>query len=216
MTLDPWHVATASLALLALGIDLGLIALALGAATRSRGTAIGITTALAAASYLLSSLAPVVHWLRPAALRLAVLLGRRQPPTLPRRRPRIVRGARRRRHRRGPRGKRGLPPLRCAVDLDRPRSPPEASPLDLQAVVRLGECIGDRRASYRGVRSQTQSCRAPHSRDPCGSAAAVSEPGSRPAHAAACSRRGPGSRLVAPRVRVRSATRARRARSAPR
>ena len=71
VTLDPWHVATASLALLALGIDLGLIALAVGAATRSRGTAIGIATALAAASYLLSSLAPVVHWLRP--LRFASL-----------------------------------------------------------------------------------------------------------------------------------------------
>ena len=71
VTLDAWHVATASLALLALGIDLGLIALALGAATRSRGTAIGIATALAAASYLLSSLAPVVHWLRP--LRFASL-----------------------------------------------------------------------------------------------------------------------------------------------
>jgi ABC-2 type transport system permease protein len=50
---------------LALGIDLGLIALALGAATRSRATAIGIATARAAASYPLSSLAPVVHWLRP-------------------------------------------------------------------------------------------------------------------------------------------------------
>ena len=65
VTLDPWHVATASLAVLALGIDLGLIALALGAATRSRGTAIAIATALAAASYLLNSLPPVVHWLRP-------------------------------------------------------------------------------------------------------------------------------------------------------
>ena len=65
VTLDPWHVATASLAVLALGIDLGLIALALGAATRSRGTAIGIAASLAAAFYLLSSLAPVVHWLKP-------------------------------------------------------------------------------------------------------------------------------------------------------
>lgn len=71
VTLNVWHVATASLALLGLAIDLGLIALALGAATRSRGTAIGITTALAAASYLLSSLAPVVHWLKP--LRFASL-----------------------------------------------------------------------------------------------------------------------------------------------
>ena len=71
VTLDAWHVATASLAVLALGVDFGLIALALGAATRSRGTAIGIATALAAASYLLSSLAPVVHSLRP--LRFASL-----------------------------------------------------------------------------------------------------------------------------------------------
>jgi ABC-2 type transport system permease protein len=69
--LDPVNVATASLALPALGVDFGLIALALGAGTRSRASAIGITTALAAASYLLSSLAPVVHWLR--ALRFASL-----------------------------------------------------------------------------------------------------------------------------------------------
>lgn len=69
--LDPWHVATATLAVLALGLDLGLIALALGAATGSRSTAIGIATALAAGSYLISSLAPVVHWLSP--LRFASL-----------------------------------------------------------------------------------------------------------------------------------------------
>jgi ABC-2 type transport system permease protein len=65
LALDPWHVATASLAVLALGVDLGLIALAIGAATGGRGTAIGITTALAAVSYLTSSLAPVVTWIRP-------------------------------------------------------------------------------------------------------------------------------------------------------
>jgi len=65
VTLNPWHVATATLAVLALGLDLGLIALALGAATGNRGAAIGIATALAAGSYLLSSLAPVVHWLKP-------------------------------------------------------------------------------------------------------------------------------------------------------
>jgi ABC-2 type transport system permease protein len=70
VTLDPWHVATATLAVLALGVDLGLIALALGAAT-SRGTAIGIASAIAAICYLISSLAPVVHWVRP--LRFASL-----------------------------------------------------------------------------------------------------------------------------------------------
>ncbi len=63
--LDPWNVATASLAVLALGIDFGLIALAVGAATKSRGSAIGVATAIASLSYLISSLAPVVNWLRP-------------------------------------------------------------------------------------------------------------------------------------------------------
>jgi beta-exotoxin I transport system permease protein len=65
VTLDPWHVATATLAVLLLAIDLGLIALALGAATGSRGTAIGITSALAAVFYLIGTLAPVVHWIHP-------------------------------------------------------------------------------------------------------------------------------------------------------
>jgi ABC-2 type transport system permease protein len=71
VTLDPWHVATATLALLLLGIDLGLITLALGAATGSRGTAIGIASALAAVCYLISSLAPIVDWIKP--LRFASL-----------------------------------------------------------------------------------------------------------------------------------------------
>ncbi len=62
VALDPWNVATASLAVLLLGLDLGLLAMALGAATGSRGTAIGIATAVAAVSYLISSLAPVVDW----------------------------------------------------------------------------------------------------------------------------------------------------------
>ncbi len=49
-----------------LGIDFGLLAMLIGAATASRGTALGTASGVAAASYLLSSLAPVVHWLRPA------------------------------------------------------------------------------------------------------------------------------------------------------
>jgi ABC-2 type transport system permease protein len=65
VALDPWHVATATLAVLLLGIDLGLIAVAVGAATGSRGSAIGIASALAAIWYLISSLAPVVHWVHP-------------------------------------------------------------------------------------------------------------------------------------------------------
>lgn len=65
LTLNPWNVAAASLAVLMLGIDLGLIALTVGAASGRRGTAIGVTTALAAVSYLISSLAPVVSWIHP-------------------------------------------------------------------------------------------------------------------------------------------------------
>jgi ABC-2 type transport system permease protein len=63
--LDVGHVATATLAVLRLGLDLGLIALAVGAATGSRSTAIGIASALAALWYLISSLAPMVHWIHP-------------------------------------------------------------------------------------------------------------------------------------------------------
>ena len=49
-----------------LGIDFGALAMCIGAATGSRGSALGVTSALAAASYLISSLAPAVHWLHPA------------------------------------------------------------------------------------------------------------------------------------------------------
>jgi ABC-2 type transport system permease protein len=55
-----------SAAVFLLGLDLGLITMAVGALTGKRGTAIGAGAALAAASYLVSSLAPVVSWLRPA------------------------------------------------------------------------------------------------------------------------------------------------------
>jgi ABC-2 type transport system permease protein len=56
----------ASLGVALLGIDFGLVAMAVGAATGSRGNAIGVASAIAAASYLVSSLAPVVAWIRPA------------------------------------------------------------------------------------------------------------------------------------------------------
>ena len=47
---------------------------------RQTGTALGVGTALAAASYLISSLAPVVSWIRPGEVRVALLLvGRQQP-----------------------------------------------------------------------------------------------------------------------------------------
>lgn len=63
----PWtHLAGASLGVALLGVDFGLLAILVGSLSASRGTALGITSALAAASYLLSSLAPVISWLGPA------------------------------------------------------------------------------------------------------------------------------------------------------
>ena len=49
-----------------LGLLFGALALLIGAITGSRGMALGITSAVAAITYLISSLAPSVHWLRPA------------------------------------------------------------------------------------------------------------------------------------------------------
>jgi ABC-2 type transport system permease protein len=56
---------------LSLSVLLLSVALTIGAATGSRGTAIGATVVVASASYLVSSLAPVVSWIRP--LRVASL-----------------------------------------------------------------------------------------------------------------------------------------------
>jgi ABC-2 type transport system permease protein len=66
VTVSEGHLWGASLGVLLLGIDLGLVALAVGAATGRRGTALGVASGIAAASYLVSSLAPVVEWVRPA------------------------------------------------------------------------------------------------------------------------------------------------------
>jgi len=58
-------------AVLIMGVDFGLVAMIIGVLTGSRGLALGLTSALAAASYLVSSLAPVVSWahtVRPASL----------------------------------------------------------------------------------------------------------------------------------------------------
>jgi ABC-2 type transport system permease protein len=52
---------TISSALMA--FDLGLLALAVGAWSGSRGTALGVAVAAAALGYVISSLAPVVHWI---------------------------------------------------------------------------------------------------------------------------------------------------------
>jgi beta-exotoxin I transport system permease protein len=59
------NVASVSAAVFLMGLDFGLVTMAAGALTGRRGTAIGTGTALAAASYLVSSLAPVAAWIRP-------------------------------------------------------------------------------------------------------------------------------------------------------
>ncbi|RNL80215.1 ABC transporter permease [Nocardioides marmorisolisilvae] len=48
-----------------LGVNLGLVALAWGSWTGRRGGALGVATGLAAVSYIVSSLAPVVSWIHP-------------------------------------------------------------------------------------------------------------------------------------------------------
>ena len=60
------NVASVSAAIFLMGLDFGLLAMTAGALTGRRGAAIGAGTALAAASYLISSLAPVASWIRPA------------------------------------------------------------------------------------------------------------------------------------------------------
>lgn len=53
---------TVSVAVVLLGAIFGALALAIGAATGSRGTALGVTSAVATLCYLISSLAPAVSW----------------------------------------------------------------------------------------------------------------------------------------------------------
>ena|SRR5436305_11878218 len=48
-----------------MGVDFGLLAMLVGARSGRRGTAIGVAAGLAAASYLVSSIAPVASWIRP-------------------------------------------------------------------------------------------------------------------------------------------------------
>jgi beta-exotoxin I transport system permease protein len=59
------NVASVSAAIFLMGLDFGLVAMAAGALTGRRGAAIAAGTALAAASYLVSSLAPAVSWIQP-------------------------------------------------------------------------------------------------------------------------------------------------------
>src|SRR5690606_35034787 len=48
-----------------LGVGLGLVAMTIAALRGSRALAIGASAGVAAASYLIGSLAPVISWLRP-------------------------------------------------------------------------------------------------------------------------------------------------------
>lgn len=59
------NLAAATLAVALLGIDFGLLALAIGAGTGNRGLALAVASAVAAGSYLLSTMAPLVSWLDP-------------------------------------------------------------------------------------------------------------------------------------------------------
>jgi ABC-2 type transport system permease protein len=65
LDVDSTHLVAANVAGLLLGIDFGALALLVGVVARSRGAALGISAAIAAASYLVSSLGSTVHWLRP-------------------------------------------------------------------------------------------------------------------------------------------------------
>lgn len=65
LTLSTGDATAIAVALILMGLDFGLIAMAVGVATGRRGTALGIASGLAAASYLLSSLASTISAIRP-------------------------------------------------------------------------------------------------------------------------------------------------------
>jgi ABC-2 type transport system permease protein len=66
LTVSPPDAAATSVAVVLMGLDFGLIAITAGALTGRRGTALGIASALAAASYLISALAAAIPAIRPA------------------------------------------------------------------------------------------------------------------------------------------------------
>ena len=121
-----------SVALLILGVDLGLIAMATGAASGNRGTGIGIAAAVAVISYLVSSLAPIVSWLHSGALPVALLLVSRQRPTDFRSHCQLIRCARVYRSRPGRDHHRGIPPLRGSLSAGGP--PGTSAPIGQRVV----------------------------------------------------------------------------------
>jgi ABC-2 type transport system permease protein len=66
LTVTVTGVASVSAAVFLLGLDFGLVTMAAGALTGRRGAAVAAGTTLAAASYLIGSLASVISWLHPA------------------------------------------------------------------------------------------------------------------------------------------------------
>jgi len=65
LAVSPGDAVAIAAALTLMGLDFGLITMAAGAVTGRRGTALGIGTGLATASYLLSSLATTISGIRP-------------------------------------------------------------------------------------------------------------------------------------------------------
>ncbi len=71
LTLPTAVVVGTTVAVWIMGVDFGLVAMVVGRLAASRGLALGPTSALAAASFLVSSLVPVVSWahtIRPLSL----------------------------------------------------------------------------------------------------------------------------------------------------
>ncbi|MCX5042035.1 ABC transporter permease subunit [Aldersonia sp. NBC_00410] len=66
LTVDIGDLLGVTLGTLLLALLYGALAILIGAATGSRGTSLGVASTLAAAGYLINSLAPVVDWLHPA------------------------------------------------------------------------------------------------------------------------------------------------------
>ena len=65
LSISPANTIAVSVALLLMGLDFGLVTMAAGAVTGRRGTALGAGAGLAAASYLVSSLASTISAIRP-------------------------------------------------------------------------------------------------------------------------------------------------------
>jgi len=64
LTLASAPVVWTTLAILLLGLDFGLLAMVIGVVTGNRGLAVGLASAVAAVAYLVSSLAPIIGWVR--------------------------------------------------------------------------------------------------------------------------------------------------------